>query len=201
MKNNFDFTPEDPTAKNTKCPFASHIRKMRPRADLYVQKGDESEEIHASNFVNNSNVILRRSITWGPEAEPSEIERGVTEEGRKRGIYFLCYQGSIRAGFNFMVTRKSFHLPYPDLPNCDTNTMLCVQAGQATKSSPSTRWWATALVSMVSSARETVQTIRRVGSAFSRSQTKKTPTTCSSVRSTGSIRGVVSTSSRRPSTH
>lgn len=85
---------------------------MRPRADLYVQKGDESETVHAKNFVNNSNVILRRSITFGDEVDP-ETEKEETKN--PRGIYFLCYQGSIRAGFNFMVTRKSFLLPpYPN---------------------------------------------------------------------------------------
>ena len=84
---------------------------MRPRADHYVARGDESEEIHAKNFVNSSNVILRRSITFGPEVDPVTEKE---ESKERRGIYFLCYQGSIRAGFNFMVTRKSFPPPYPN---------------------------------------------------------------------------------------
>lgn len=161
MKNNFDYKPEDPKVKNTKCPFAAHVRKMRPRADHYVQRGEESEEVHAKNFVNSSNVILRRSITFGPEVDP-ETEKEKSQA--HRGIYFLCYQGSIRAGFNFMVTRKFFspcHIPIYQtliLIGC-----MCFQAGQAAKSSPSTKWSVTAPVSMLSSARETVQTMPRVG--------------------------------------
>lgn len=106
--NNFDFKHPHSSSKNTKCPFAAHIRKMRPRADLYIDEdSDDSDEegVEANRQVNNSNVILRRSITFGPEVSKTEEEEKKTKENR--GIYFLCYQSSIRNGFNFLVTRKS----------------------------------------------------------------------------------------------
>lgn len=79
---------------------------MRPRADLYIDEdSDDSdeEEVKANRQVNNSNVILRRSITFGPEVSETEEKEKTTKENR--GIYFLCYQSSIRNGFNFLVTR------------------------------------------------------------------------------------------------
>lgn len=85
---------------------------MRPRADLYIDRDDsddsDDEEVIANQQVINSNVIIRRSITFGPEVDEIE-EKEKTKH--KRGIYFLCYQSSIRNGFNFLVTRKSFLSP------------------------------------------------------------------------------------------
>lgn len=72
---------------------------MRPRADLYVGSNGDDHVTAESNTVENSNVILRRSITFGPEYKEGE-------EKQKRGIYFLCYQADLRNGFNFLVTRK-----------------------------------------------------------------------------------------------
>ncbi|CAG7980953.1 unnamed protein product [Penicillium nalgiovense] len=105
--NNFDFKKGHTLRKNTKCPFAAHIRKMRPRADLYVRNDDDSddmdaEEVSANYNVTNTNVILRRSITFGPEVDGVE-EALVTK--KKRGIYFLCYQSDIRNGFNMLIAR------------------------------------------------------------------------------------------------
>lgn len=94
-----------------KCPFAAHIRKMRPRADLYVgHEGDDDVTVE-TNTVNNSNVVLRRSITFGPEMTEDEATK-TKEQRPKRGIYFLCYQSDLRNGFNLLVTRK-FPSLYP----------------------------------------------------------------------------------------
>ncbi|OQE13620.1 hypothetical protein PENFLA_c045G08704 [Penicillium flavigenum] len=104
--NNFDFKKGHTLRKNTKCPFAAHIRKMRPRADLYVGNEDsddmDAEEVSANHKVTNTNVILRRSITFGPEVD--EVEEA-HETKKKRGIYFLCYQSDIRNGFNMLIAR------------------------------------------------------------------------------------------------
>ncbi|KAL4918342.1 hypothetical protein BDW62DRAFT_200967 [Aspergillus aurantiobrunneus] len=104
--NNFDFKKGHTMRKNTKCPFAAHIRKMRPRADLYVGTEDsddvDAEEVSANRKVTNTNVILRRSITFGPEVD--EVEEA-QETKKKRGIYFLCYQSDIRNGFNQLIAR------------------------------------------------------------------------------------------------
>lgn len=116
--NNFDFDHSRSRVKNTKCPFAAHIRKMRPRADLYIDRDDsddsDDEEVIANKQVINSNVIIRRSITFGPEVD-EEKEKEETKE--RRGIYFLCYQSSIRNGFNFLVTRWASNKVFP--PNKD----------------------------------------------------------------------------------
>lgn len=87
------------------CPFAAHIRKMRPRADLYVGANGDEEVTVETNTVNNSNVILRRSITFGPEMSQEEVD--TEKETQKRGIYFCCYQGDLRNGFNLLITRES----------------------------------------------------------------------------------------------
>lgn len=112
--NNFDFDHRNSRAKNTKCPFAAHIRKMRPRADLYIDRDDsddsDDEEVIANQQVINSNVIIRRSITFGPEVDETEEKK---ETKHRRGIYFLCYQSSIRNGFNFLVTRWASNNVFP----------------------------------------------------------------------------------------
>lgn len=106
FENDFEYRHKYASAKEVKCPFAAHTRKMRPRADLYVAKnGDKEEVTMATNTVENSNVILRRSITFGPELTDKEKETETDIE--TRGIYFCCYQGDLRNGFNFLVTRKS----------------------------------------------------------------------------------------------
>lgn len=87
---------------------------MRPRADLYIDTDDsddsDDKEVIANQQVINSNAIIRRSITFGPEIDETEEKERTTH---RRGIYFLCYQSSIRNGFNFLVTRKSFLSPSP----------------------------------------------------------------------------------------
>ncbi|EYE96691.1 Dyp-type peroxidase [Aspergillus ruber CBS 135680] len=101
--NNFEFKQHYSSQKEIKCPIAAHIRKMRPRADLYISKdgGDVSAQ---TNYWNNTNVILRRSVTFGPELQPGE-EKMKPSERPKRGIYFMCYQGDFRNGFNFLTSR------------------------------------------------------------------------------------------------
>ncbi|KAL4963397.1 Dyp-type peroxidase [Aspergillus stella-maris] len=101
---NFDYAKGHTLLKNTKCPFAAHIRKMRPRADLYVdtKHTEDEEEIAANEQVSNTNLIIRRGITFGPEVD--EVEEA-EETKHKRGIYFLCYQSDIRNGFNMLIAR------------------------------------------------------------------------------------------------
>jgi len=190
--------------KNTKCPFAAHIRKMRPRADLYIDRDDsddsDDEEVIANKQVINSNVIIRRSITFGPEVD-EEKEKEETKE--RRGIYFLCYQSSIRNGFNFLVTRKSFLFPLLPYPSKQGQLIMIFffKAGQATKSFLQTRISTKALVSMLSLARGIAQTIRKVMSVSSINLTMIILTSSNSVTSHGLIREAVNISSRRLSRH
>lgn len=104
--NDFEYRYAYTSAKEVNCPFAAHTRKMRPRADLYVgEDGDETVTVE-TNTVNNSNVILRRSITFGPELTKEDETTDKEQRSTKRGIYFCCYQGDLRNGFNFLVTRE-----------------------------------------------------------------------------------------------
>lgn len=88
--NNFDYEPRE---KHDRCPFAAHIRKMRPRADL--------EHDHA--------VILRRGIPYGPEL--TSMEKATKKTVEDRGLLFACYQSDLRNGFNFLTTRKCSFSP------------------------------------------------------------------------------------------
>lgn len=106
--NTFEFKHKYTSANEVKCPIAAHIRKMRPRADLYISK-DGREVTAEENYSENTNVILRRSVTFGPEIQEGEE---TLAEPPKRGIYFMCYQGDLRNGFNFLTSRK-FPSPHP----------------------------------------------------------------------------------------
>ncbi|OQE11860.1 hypothetical protein PENFLA_c071G09334 [Penicillium flavigenum] len=101
--NNFEYKNKYSNPREIKCPIAAHIRKMRPRADLYISK-DGGEVSAQTNYWNNTNLILRRSVTFGPEVQPGE-EKLKPSERPKRGIYFMCYQGDFRNGFNFLTSR------------------------------------------------------------------------------------------------
>ncbi|KAJ5265253.1 hypothetical protein N7524_006271 [Penicillium chrysogenum] len=101
--NNFEYKNQYSNPREIKCPIAAHIRKMRPRADLYISK-DGGEVSAQTNYWNNTNLILRRSVTFGPEIQPGE-EKLEPSERPKRGIYFMCYQGDLRNGFNFLTSR------------------------------------------------------------------------------------------------
>lgn len=111
--NNFEYKNQYSNPREIKCPIAAHIRKMRPRADLYISK-DGGEVSAQTNYWNNTNLILRRSVTFGPEIQPGE-EKLEPSERPKRGIYFMCYQGDLRNGFNFLTSRKFLSLHLPDL--------------------------------------------------------------------------------------
>ncbi|CAI7569426.1 unnamed protein product [Penicillium viridicatum] len=123
-RNDFDFRPKQSILG---CPFAAHVRKMRPRADHKRNYGRDDDSV-AGKFTNpldktsnipelssdseeeedqgpepeDSSVILRRGITFGPELGPDEKEKTT----KSRGIYFTCYQSDIRDGFNLLMTRK-----------------------------------------------------------------------------------------------
>ncbi|KDR71618.1 hypothetical protein GALMADRAFT_159433 [Galerina marginata CBS 339.88] len=85
--NNFHFSAELNFQKL--CPFAAHIRKTLPRADL------ESRRISIER-----NRIMRRGIQFGPEVTRAEKLAKKTFHGR--GLIFACYQSSITSGFQFL---------------------------------------------------------------------------------------------------
>ncbi|KAJ5940027.1 hypothetical protein N7516_000195 [Penicillium verrucosum] len=131
-RNDFDFRPKQSILG---CPFAAHIRKMRPRADhlpdlgndddfvkgqftdplvhdtsaVTIQDVDSDEEPDAPPQREDASVILRRGITFGPELGPDETEKTT----KSRGVYFTCYQSDIRDGFNFLMTRWASNSVFP----------------------------------------------------------------------------------------
>lgn len=103
LKNNdFDFDfPADVSTQETddqttqsRCPFAAHIRKTYPRADL---------EKHGISI--DSRRILRRGIQYGPEVTASEAASGKTQ--KDRGLLFQAYQSNIASGFQFIQQSES----------------------------------------------------------------------------------------------
>ena len=73
------------------CPFASHIRKARPRADL-------------DN--NDTAPIIRRGIAYGEEVTSKETTQTIED----RGLIFVSYQSNIGTGFSFIQKCKSSKL-------------------------------------------------------------------------------------------
>lgn len=91
---NFRFDPQS----QERCPFAAHIRKTNPRADL----GN-----------TESHRILRQGIPFGPEVSAREKQQKKTESAR--GLLFVCYQSSIGNGFEFIQRGKHlffFHVKF-----------------------------------------------------------------------------------------
>lgn len=83
--NDFCFDP----GSQTRCPFAAHVRKMNPRADLDYFGGTEFRR------------IIRRSIPFGPEVTEREAKekRSSEEPELERGLLFVCYQSNLSRGF------------------------------------------------------------------------------------------------------
>ena len=79
--------PDDQSTQD-RCPFAAHIRKTNPRADLKNFSGTEIRR------------IIRSGIAFGPEVSANEASSGKTSQDR--GLLFVCYQSNISNGFQFI---------------------------------------------------------------------------------------------------
>ncbi|KAJ7636985.1 fungal peroxidase [Roridomyces roridus] len=92
---NNDFTYAAPgqtvsdSTDQSKCPFAAHIRKTRPRADLGLPESK-----------SNSHHIVRGGIPYGPEVSQAEASSHTTKT--ERGLAFVAYQANIGNGFSFL---------------------------------------------------------------------------------------------------
>nr|UPX44799.1 dye-decolorizing heme-containing peroxidase [Penicillium camemberti] len=75
---NFNYNADD----QTKCPYASHIRKCGPRDD---------------HPFYHKHLMLRRGIPYGDLTLTPEKEGGVSQV--ERGLLFVSYQSSIQNGF------------------------------------------------------------------------------------------------------
>ncbi|KNG90894.1 hypothetical protein ANOM_000979 [Aspergillus nomiae NRRL 13137] len=92
--NNFDFDPAD---TQSRCPFAAHIRKSRPRADI------------EDRFTRS---IFRRGITYGPDV--TEQEKKDHKTTVDRGIFFMAYSSDIDNGFSFMQKKMINNSQWPE---------------------------------------------------------------------------------------
>ncbi|KAJ6155242.1 hypothetical protein N7470_005808 [Penicillium chermesinum] len=93
-RNDFDFGPDNHL--QTRCPFAAHIRKVRPRAD----------------FANDSQAMIRRGIPYGDWTEVEEKRGGHTL--KHRGLLFVSYQANLRNGFRFVMKEWANKDGFPD---------------------------------------------------------------------------------------
>ncbi|KAJ5238116.1 hypothetical protein N7489_008207 [Penicillium chrysogenum] len=88
----FNYNPSD----QTKCPYASHMRKTGPRDDYPDY---------------NKHVMIRRGIPYGEWCSDEERASGTTQH--ERGLLFVSYQSSIENGF---VTQQKRWANSPDGP-------------------------------------------------------------------------------------
>ncbi|KAK0496631.1 peroxidase TAP [Armillaria luteobubalina] len=99
---NNDFRFQGERDDQSRCPFASHVRKTLPRADLE----DADPPISLEN-----RRILRRGIQFGPEVTQSEKDEAKTQHGR--GLLFMCYQSSIVDAFQFIQQSWANNVDFP----------------------------------------------------------------------------------------
>jgi Dyp-type peroxidase family len=86
----FPMAPAD--ADGSRCPFASHIRKVNTRDDTTDQGGPER---------SLPKRVLRRGIPYGTQLE-TPLNPG--NDRSDRGLLFLSYQASIESQFEFLTT-------------------------------------------------------------------------------------------------
>ena len=84
--------PDDQKTQD-RCPFAAHVRKTNPRADLATFGGTEIRR------------IIRSGIQFGSEVTAEEAK--VSKTQHDRGLLFVSYQSNIPNGFQFIQHSKS----------------------------------------------------------------------------------------------
>ncbi|KAK0443354.1 Dyp peroxidase [Desarmillaria tabescens] len=89
MNNNFNYHHDgERLGDQSRCPFAAHTRKVRPRADFTPEDGLQH--------------IIRAGIPYGPEVTPEESQSNTTSPSLERGLAFVAYQSNIGLGFRFL---------------------------------------------------------------------------------------------------
>jgi Dyp-type peroxidase family len=81
--NAFDYG-DDPDG--LRCPIGSHVRRMNPRRSLPFD-----------GKLVNRHRIMRRGITYG-----DVLPDGAEDDGRDRGVIFMCLQANLARGFEFV---------------------------------------------------------------------------------------------------
>jgi Dyp-type peroxidase family len=81
--NAFDYG-SDPAGLH--CPIGAHVRRMNPRRSLPFD-----------GKLVNRHRIMRRGITYG-----DLLPEGAGDDGKDRGVIFMCLQASLARGFEFV---------------------------------------------------------------------------------------------------
>jgi len=81
--NAFDYG-DDPAGM--RCPVGAHVRRMNPRRSLPFD-----------GKLVNRHRIMRRGITYG-----DKLPEGAEDDGKDRGVIFMCLQASLARGFEFV---------------------------------------------------------------------------------------------------
>lgn len=104
-RNDFGYRDRDP--QGSRCPFASHIRRLNPRDS----QGDNAEDALRSA---QRRRIIRRGTIYGDRLPEGQVESDQTA----RGLHFFCLNASIRRQFEFLqqswVNNPKFHGLYEE---------------------------------------------------------------------------------------
>lgn len=82
-----------------KCPLGAHVRRANPRDVLPDNKAASSVEI------SNLHRILRRGRNYGTPLVQSMLPEDLmqaADDGKKRGLYFICFNTNIARQFEFI---------------------------------------------------------------------------------------------------
>ena len=102
-----DFLYRDRDPHGSRCPFASHVRRLNPRDS----QGETSEDALKSA---QRRRIIRRGTLYGDPLPPEQYE----SDGQSRGLHFLCMNANLRRQFEFLqqswVNNPKFHGLYDE---------------------------------------------------------------------------------------
>lgn len=97
--NDFRFAFGHDAQAQARCPFAAHIRKTNPRADLEDFPGVPN------GISTEPRRIIRSGIAFGPEVSAAEAASAKTSQ--ERGLLFVSYSSNIPNTFKFIQQSKS----------------------------------------------------------------------------------------------
>lgn len=108
-QNDFTFA-EHGDSFGARCPIGAHIRRTNPRDtmlplphDPVVSGWPPTEGVDERIANVNRHRIVRRGRPWGTPLDANlDPARMMTDDGKERGIYFLCFNTNLRRQFEFV---------------------------------------------------------------------------------------------------
>ncbi len=98
-------------AEGQRCPIGSHIRRTNPRDTMLPMphdrelSGDAGDDRRRATrlALTNAHRIVRRGRPYGPPLHPELDPAHMTvDDGKARGLYFLCFNANLRRQFEFV---------------------------------------------------------------------------------------------------